>query len=66
MSHHPTAPACAVCGAPGRIIEEDRGYVVVCTNRHCSGVMPMCENEATDTRDAAWALWRWKQEEVYR
>jgi hypothetical protein len=64
--HHPTAPACAVCGHSGRIIEDDTGYTVVCTNRHCGGVPALSENEATLDRDSAWSLWYWKQTGVCR
>jgi hypothetical protein len=70
MAHHAPAPVCAVCGAPGRLIEEDiesqSGYVVACTNRFCTGVPSMCDREATMTKDAAWQLWRWKQTGVCR
>jgi hypothetical protein len=64
--YHPTAPVCAVCGHTGRIVEEDKGYVVVCANRFCDGVPSLCDNEATLTRDAAWSYWLYKQSGAYK
>jgi hypothetical protein len=68
--HHPTAPVCAVCGHTGRIVEEDTekasGYIVVCTNRFCEGVPSLCDREATDTKDAAWSYWNWKNQGAYK
>jgi hypothetical protein len=64
--HHPTASACAVCGHPGRIFEDRDGYTVLCTNRFCDGVPSLCDREATDTKDAAWSYWNWKNQGAYK
>jgi hypothetical protein len=64
--HHPTAPVCAVCKSPGRLVEDDFGYVVECSNRHCEGVPSLCVAKEVDTKDAAWNQWTWEQTGVCR
>lgn len=66
MNHHPTAPVCALCGAPGRLVEDDEGYQVVCTNRACEGAPPLGRTKAVATKSAAWNQWTWEQTGVCR
>ena len=56
-----TIPLCR-CGCSGRMIEDDFGYTVVCTNKNCQG-FAYADNEALDTREAAWGYWRYKNGE---
>jgi hypothetical protein len=66
MAHHAPAPLCIECGSPGKLVEDDDGYVVICTNRFCEGVPSLCKTKSVDTKDAAWNQWRWEMTGVCR
>jgi hypothetical protein len=66
MAHHPAAPVCTICASPGKLVEDDFGYVVVCTNKDCEGVPTLSKTSAVNTKSAAWSYWVYLQTGVCR
>jgi len=55
----PTMPRCS-CGFTARLVIDDFGYVVTCTNRFCDDFR-FAPDESCDNATAAVELWYYKQ-----